>query len=174
MFRHISIVALATFLAVSSTPVLAQGFLDRPLAKETGTGQAIEADHIVVNGTVFALYGIEAPLRIQGCVDGQQSFPCGIVALEVLEEILAEGEVTCQEERDDHLRRRMLRYGRCTIGSIDVGAEMVRRGMAMAFPDQSDEYIELEQTARETQTGLWAADHFEPPWLWEQRRQDEL
>lgn len=172
--RYLGFVVFASLsLPLLTNPSAAQGFLSEPPFTETGPAKAIEADHLVVNDQVTALYGIDAPLRIQPCVKDGRQFACGVEALQALEALLAQGPVTCQEVRDPHLRRRMMRYARCTIGDIDIAAAMVSSGMAMAFPDQTDEYLPLEQAARAEGTGLWAADEFQPPWEWEEALQNE-
>jgi endonuclease YncB( thermonuclease family) len=62
----------------------------------------------------------------------------------------------------------VLRFGRCTVGELDLAAEMIRQGMAMAFTEQSDEYVSLQEQARSERVGLWAADEFMSPWEWEE------
>ena len=66
------------------------------------------------------------------------------------------------------------RYGR-TVGEvfvdgIDVNREMVREGYAWAYTKYSHtaEIIELEDSARAANKGLWALPESqrEPPWLW--------
>jgi endonuclease YncB( thermonuclease family) len=47
---------------------------------------------------------------------------------------------------------------------------MVRRGMAMAYPDQSTDYVALQAEAEAADAGLWKAQVFEPPWVWEENR----
>lgn len=145
----------------------AQGILSAPLKTEVGPAVAVEGDHVAVNGVVFALFGVDAPLRIQWCARDGQKFGCGLEALAALEGLIENQTVTCEQVRDPHLRRRVLRFGRCTIGEKDLAAEMVRQGMAMAFPDQSEEYLQLEEEAKASKAGLWAADEFTPPWIWE-------
>lgn len=173
MSRYLGLLVFAGMsLPFSAGQSLAQGFLNDPLFNLTGQAEALEADHLVVDGQATALYGIDAPLRIQPCVKDGQEFACGVQALRTLSDILAKGPVTCEEVRDTtSLRRRMQRYARCTIGDLDVAAEMVRAGMAMAMADQSDEYVALEEEAKAAKTGLWAADEFTPPWEWEEQRQ---
>jgi endonuclease YncB( thermonuclease family) len=145
----------------------AQGVISAPLRNEVGPAVAVEADTVAVNGTVFALFGVDAPLRIQWCIKDGQKFGCGVEALQALRGLVENQTVTCKQVRDPHLRRRVLRFGRCTVGELDLAGELVRQGMAMAFSDQSAEYLRLEEEARSAGIGLWAADEFTPPWIWE-------
>lgn len=162
------IACLALLYAALAGAAWGQGVISAPLRTETGPATVIEADHLAVNGVVFALYGVDAPLRVQWCVTGDQRFACGLEARAALQALVEDKAVTCEQIRDPHLRRRVLRFGRCTVGELDLAAEMVRRGMAMAFTDQSDDYVPLEQEARAERVGLWAADEFMPPWEWEE------
>jgi hypothetical protein len=63
----------------------------------------------------------------------------------------------------------MDRYGRvvavCKIGGIDLNAEMVRAGFALAFRKYSLDYVEDEDDARQAKRGLWSGQ-FDPPWVW--------
>jgi endonuclease YncB( thermonuclease family) len=138
------------------------------LRTETGPATVVEADHLAINGVVFALFGIDAPLRIQWCINGNQRFACGLQARDALQALVEDNVVTCEQVRDPHLRRRVLRFGRCTVGELDLAAEMIRQGMAMAFTEQSDEYVSLQEQARSERVGLWAADEFMSPWEWEE------
>jgi endonuclease YncB( thermonuclease family) len=174
ILKHLKLTFLVGLTLSCATPIaFAQGFLTAPLFSETGTAKAVEADHIVVNDLVVGLYGIDAPLRIQPCIKDGREFACGVEARHALDALLEQGPVTCEQVRDPNMRRRMLRFARCTIGDMDVAAEMVRLGMAMAFPPQSDEYVALEQAAKAAGAGLWSADEFRPPWEWEEERQQE-
>ena len=167
------IALLALFYSVQLGASYAQGILSEPLRSETGPAIAVESDHVAVNGVVYALYGIDAPLRVQWCLTQSERFGCGIQAFHTLQNILETGPVACEQVRDPHLRRRVLRFGTCKIGELDVAAEMVRRGMAMAFVAQSDQYASLQEQAARDNVGLWAADEFMPPWVWEETHFDE-
>ena len=60
--------------------------------------------------------------------------------------------------------------GRVTIGTLDVNAELVKRGSAWVYRKYSKDMflLKLEQEAREARLGLWSlppADRI-PPWEW--------
>ncbi|MET3924534.1 thermonuclease family protein [Devosia sp. 2618] len=167
-------VACLTFLcSLLAGTAHGQGILSAPLRTEVGPAVVVEADHLAINKTVFALYGVDAPIRIQWCMKDGQPFGCGVEAMAALQALVENQTVTCEQVRDPHLRRRVLRFGRCTIGDLDLAAELVRQGMAMAFRPQSEDYVALEEEAQAGRVGLWAADEFTPPWEWEETHLNE-
>src|SRR5690606_32423448 len=106
------------------------------------------------------LYGIDAPEGRQSCVrDSGAPWPCGREATALLGRLTG-AAVTCEGRDED-------RYGRlvatCTTGELDLAAEMVRRGMALAYRSHSSVYSGDEAEARAARRGMWAGQ-FEPPW----------
>jgi endonuclease YncB( thermonuclease family) len=136
----------------------------------TGQGVAIESDVLGISGTVMSLWGIEGPLKIQPCFLDNRNWDCGLVAHRELEIILDGGPASCTRMEDNSFRGRAITFVRCTVNGTDVAAEMVRRGMAMAYPDQSTDYVALQAEAEAADAGLWKAQVFEPPWVWEENR----
>jgi endonuclease YncB( thermonuclease family) len=133
----------------------------------TGEAVAIESDVIGIEGTVISLWGIEGPLKIQSCLLDNRDWPCGPVAHRELEILVAEGPVTCTRMEDNSFRARALIFARCEVNGRDLSAEMVRRGMAYAYPEQSSDYVEVQAEAELADAGLWKAEIFEAPWEWE-------
>jgi endonuclease YncB( thermonuclease family) len=78
---------------------------------------------------------------------------------------LAEGAIRCEGIEKD-------RYGRtiakCISGEVDVGRELVRRGLALAYRRYSLDYVQDEDYARRNRLGMWAGE-FEAPWDWRRR-----
>ncbi|GGF34469.1 hypothetical protein GCM10011321_27000 [Youhaiella tibetensis] len=158
----------------ASAPALAQAFANEPLFEESGTATVIDGDHISLNGRTIGLWGIDAPLPIQPCVKDGQEFACGRDAKRSLETLVANQTVVCKEVRDtENLRRRMLRWARCTVGDLDLSAEQARLGMAIALSDQSQDYVAQEAEAKAAKVGIWSADEFENPTDWEFRMKTE-
>jgi endonuclease YncB( thermonuclease family) len=64
--------------------------------------------------------------------------------------------------------------GRLYGGTLDVSAEMVRRGAAWVFVryNRDRSLAALEQEARQARRGLWGLPEAErtPPWEWRARR----
>ena len=130
-----------------------------------GRPVAIDGDSLRVGGREIRLYAIDAPEGCQSCErsDGT-SWPCGKEARTLLTR-LAAAAVACRGRDED-------RYGRlvatCEAGGIDLGAEMVRRGMALAYRSHSTVYASAEAAARTARRGMWAG-RFEPPWAWREK-----
>ncbi len=143
--------------------------LTGPVSAETITGpaQVIDGDTIDVAGRRVRLHGIDAPEGQQLCMDASgMPWQPGKGATAALRSITGEKSVTCMEEdRPD-------RYGRmiasCTVGRLDIGAEMVRLGWARAFVRYSDRYIDQEEPAKRERRGIWAGE-CEAPWDWRRR-----
>jgi endonuclease YncB( thermonuclease family) len=53
----------------------------------------------------------------------------------------------------------------CYTRGLDLGAELVFAGLAVAFRRYSDSYIALEDHARQARRGMWAGS-FAWPWDW--------
>ena len=136
----------------------------------SGRAVAIESDVLGIDGTVMSLWGIEGPLKIQNCLLDNRNWACGPVAHRELEILVDQGPATCTRMEDNSFRARVLLFVRCTVNGVDLSAEMVRRGMAMAYPDQSTDYVALQAEAEAADAGLWKAEIFEPPWVWEENR----
>lgn len=79
-----------------------------------------------------------------------------------LQELVARAEVELvADESDRDQYGRLLRY--VEVDGLDVGAELVRSGLALARrypPDtaRADEYDDLQQDAADAGAGMWAAD----------------
>jgi len=75
--------------------------------------------------------------------------------------LIKDKTVVCEKQDQD------TKYGRpvaiCYAGGVDVGAEMVERGLAVAYRKYSDKYVTHENRARVSKRGLWAGT-FQWPW----------
>lgn len=146
--RRMKLPAIA-LLAVLAFPALAGDI--------TGLASVIDGDTLDVAGVRVRLSGIDAPESKQVCGD----WPCGAAATSHMREIAA-GVVECAPEGSD-------RYGRviavCYAGGVDLGGEMVRRGLALAYRRYSDRYVPQENAAREEKAGMWGST-FVAPWVW--------
>ena len=84
---------------------------------------------------------------------------CGRDAAALLAALVSGKQVRCtQRDRDD--------YGRvvatCLAGRIDLAAEMVNSGYAIALPQFTQAYVELEARAQSLGIGLWGSEFREP------------
>jgi endonuclease YncB( thermonuclease family) len=116
----------------------------------TGTGYAIDGDTLVIRKRHIRLFGIDAFERDQAC----GRFRCGIEARKVLRELIKGRTLMCEKQAIDT-------YGRTvavcrTSAGQDIGGEMVRRGLAVAYRSFSARYLDEEAYARSHRLGAWA------------------
>jgi len=108
---------------------------------------AIDGDTLSFNGQTIRLYGIDAPELKQTC--GNR--PAGELAHEALASMVIGRQVSCEGKGHD-------RYGRtlavCKVDGFDIGAEMVRTGMAWAFTRYSVDYLSQEIEAKTAGRGV--------------------
>ena len=138
----------------------------------SGKPRIIDGDTIEVSGTRIRLEGIDAPERGQECSDRlQQPYDCGANAVRTLVDLTKGQTVTCEAIGKDRYRR-TLAICRLTNG-LDINAELVRTGRAVAFRRYSTRYVAEEDQARMAKLGLWAGT-FEHPGCWRaQQRGDD-
>jgi endonuclease YncB( thermonuclease family) len=132
----------------------------------TGPATIVDGDSLEIGATSIRLFGIDAPEAAQNCGRGGTSWPCGTAAMRKLGELIATRSLVCtQRDIDD--------YGRmvavCRRGGTDVGAEMVRAGLALAYRRYGDDYIDEEAQARGARRGVWNGE-FTPPWEWRRNK----
>jgi endonuclease YncB( thermonuclease family) len=152
------------FGAVAHGPARAQ-------SEETeirGIAEVIDADILRFGGQRVILWGVDAPERPQTCRLNGEHWGCYDVAFRKLELLAGRGEVVCRLVGDpDPFGRR---YGICESGGEDLNAEMVRSGVALAFVEQSDDYIGEMAEAIGAGAGLWQPGaQFEEPWEFRRR-----
>jgi endonuclease YncB( thermonuclease family) len=121
------------------------------LATDARAQTVIDGDTLKLNGTTFRLHGIDAPEISQTCENG---WLAGAYAAGVLRGLLDGRLVICIPKTQD-------RYGRtvalCLADGMDVGAEMVRQGMAWSFRRYSHDYDAHEAAARTEGIGVHGA-----------------
>lgn len=137
-------VALAAAV-LSAAPTVAQTISDGDTIKQSGMN--------------YRLYGIDAPEMKQSCPDG---WPAGLLATTRMLELVRGKQIVCQEKDRD-------RYGRivafCRVSGEDLGAILVREGLAWAFVRYSQDYVDEEALAR--RDGLGVHRHgCVPAWEW--------
>jgi len=150
-----SIVPIALLLA-SALPAQGQTIIE-------GDAEIIDADIIKIGRQRVILWGLDAPDRTQSCYKDGRRWGCYDAARRTLELLAGRGLVTCYLVGEPDPFNRM--HGTCESGGTDINVEMVRRGMAVAFTDQTDAYVETQLDAIMDEAGLWALGvEFELPW----------
>ena len=124
----------------------------------TGRARVVDGDGLRLEGYEIRLDGVDAFELHQAC----EGRPCGSAARSALSALIAGEDVTCRPSDTD-------RYGRtiatCSVGGLDLGAEMVRAGHAVAYRRYSTDYVDEEAQARRARAGAWSG-RFENPEDW--------
>lgn len=119
-----------------------------------------DGDTIEIGEKVYRINGIDAPERAQLCDGPSGEWRCGDAATEKIEALLRGRHVACVEHESDA-------YGRivatCHADGVDIGAELVREGLAWAYVKYSDAYVAEEAAARSENRGVWRATN-RPAW----------
>lgn len=122
--------------------------------------RVIDGDTLEIDGTTIRLHGIDAPEAGQTCRrPNGKTWPCGKQAIEALETLVSDDNVTCDDRGADGYGRTI---GVCTIGSEDINAKLVSMGLAWAFRKYSMDYAEIEDTAHRDALGVWQAETITP------------
>jgi endonuclease YncB( thermonuclease family) len=125
----------------------------------SGAARVIDGDTLEVDGRLIHLHGIDAPETGQVCALNGQPSPCGREATNLLRRLTDGQVVACREvDRDRHGRI----IAKCKAGWMDLGAEMVTMGMAVAYLRNSDDYLRNYREARGTGVGIFAGEFIEP------------
>lgn len=120
-----------------------------------GIARIIDGDTIEISGTRIRLEGIDAPEGDQSCAKaGGGTWPCGQDATLELQRLVGRSSVRCTSHGMDKYNRVL---GICFVGTLDINAEMVRRGHAWAFVKYSSTYVTEEADARVRKVGIWQA-----------------
>ena len=126
-----------------------------------GTVFVVDGDSINIGRERIRLYGIDAPEALQTCKDSAGAvYDCGQRSTEALKNLLRGKTIRCESRGNDE-------YGRvvaiCVADGVDVNAQQVESGMAVAYRDITTLYVSNEETAKQNRRGLWAGS-FELPW----------
>lgn len=132
----------------------------------TGAAKVVDADIVMVEKQRVILWAVDAPERTQKCYVGELLWDCYGAARRTLGELIASGDASCTLEpgEPDKFNRR---YGVCSSAGKDIGAELVRLGMARAYVEQADLYVAEEEAAKAAQVGVFQpAAKVDAPWDW--------
>ncbi|MEH6740793.1 MAG: thermonuclease family protein [Sulfitobacter sp.] len=112
----------------------------------------VDGDTLTIDDITFRINGIDAPEFGQKCNKSSGTRQCGKEALAELDRFTSGKAIRCEPIAQDE-------YGRtiatCFAGGEDIGAHMVRSGMAWAFVRFSRKYVDEEAQARQKRIGVW-------------------
>ncbi len=132
----------------------------------TGRPRVDDGDSLRFSQDRVRLFGIDAFEREQKCWDRHdRRYPCGHVASRALESLVRGNTVTCEVRDVDTYGRKV---AVCHIGRLDLAAQQVREGYALAYRRYSRDYVQIEKEARAGGRGAWAG-RFDKPWDWRHR-----
>lgn len=123
-------------------------------AEIIGRASVIDGDTIEIRGERIRLFGIDAPESRQTCYKSDMDpWRCGTEAANVLDRYLINQTVRCVQLDTDQYQRVV---AKCYRGDVDLGAWLVRQGLAVAFRRYSDDYVQHEAFAKAKKRGMWA------------------
>jgi endonuclease YncB( thermonuclease family) len=156
--RFGGVISLAVAIGLAAAAI----FVARPSGRLIeGRAQVIDGDTLRVGGLDIRLRGLDAPERRQSCLVDRRSYACGETARDALRNRIGAVSIQCRISGRDRYQRAL---ARCSAGGQDLGAWLVREGLAVAYGD----YEREEASARARGAGLWAGS-FERPSEWRQR-----
>ena len=139
-----------------------------------GKAKITDGDTIVINDVRIRFTGSDAPEsyffgKTQTCLNAEgQEWECGNAATVKLKELVNNQEVRCSDEGKDRYGRTL---GICYVGEIDLQAEMVKSGMAVAYLKYSRRYEEEQNFAKRIKAGMWSGEFLEPE-AWRRANRD--
>lgn len=140
-----------------------------------GAARVVDGDTIQLGDTRVRLEGIDAPETKQTCLNAKgREWDCGRAASRELQKLLGRQEVRCKGDAQDDYGRLL---GTCSVGSLDINAQMIRSGLAWAFVKYSPTYVGVEKEARQARRGVFEVENV-PPWefradLWKRSQQTD-
>ncbi len=126
----------------------------------TGKAVVLDGDTLKIDGISIRLHGIDAPETRQNCWKNDKEYPCGRASTTFLKRLINGQAVTCKIIDTDVYGRKV---GKCSIaGNIDINAQMVLSGHAIAYLYFSYDYADQQAEAKIQKRGIWAGRFIEP------------
>jgi endonuclease YncB( thermonuclease family) len=135
-----------------------------------GAPRIIGGDTLEIGGKRIRLYGIAAPAPDQTCHHGGREYQCGKVARATLWDLVAGRDVVCEPVPDAEKGVEAdgeAIVANCSVGGASLSQNMVQSGWALADRRVSEQYVGVEEAAKEAGSGLWSGQ-FDLPWTWRQ------
>ena len=139
-----------------------------------GKATVIDGDTITIDNTKIRFSGIDAPESYyygmtQYCErPNGKIWACGKKATAALKKLIGKHEVECTDEGQDRYGRTL---GICYVDEVDLQAEMVKSGMAIAYLRYSRRYENEQNYAKKVKAGMWAGE-FQEPEVWRRENRD--
>ena len=139
-----------------------------------GPAKVTDGDTIVINDIRIRFTGSDAPEsyffgKTQTCLDANGiEWECGNAATLKLKQLINSQIVRCTDEGQDRYGRTL---GICYVDEVDLQAEMVKSGMAIAYLRYSRRYENEQNYAKKVKAGMWAGE-FQEPEVWRRENRD--
>jgi endonuclease YncB( thermonuclease family) len=111
----------------------------------------IDGDTIEFNKQYFDLAGIDAPELGQRCEEGGNLYPCGEDAAFALDKLVGLQHPECIPIEKGADAGKVV----CTTGQTDLGANLIKDGLAVALEPGTENYQTLERAAKASDLGIW-------------------
>lgn len=106
--------------------------------------RVVDGDTLVASGRKIRIWGIDAP---------EKNTPAYMASSWLLQSFVSEGKLTCKFIDLDKYKRHVMH---CLIDGLDIGAMMVKMGMAKDYTKYSGGYYQQEQSqAKSAKRGIW-------------------
>ena len=106
--------------------------------------RAVDGDTFMASGRRIRVWGIDAP---------EKGTPAYTASSWLLQSLLKEGHLSCKLVDVDKYKREVMH---CLIDGLDIGAMMVKVGMARDYTKYSGGYYQQEQNrAKVEKRGIW-------------------
>ena len=122
--------------------------------------KVIDGDTIHINNEKIRFSGIDTPEINQVCEKNDEVIKCGILAKELLINMIGNNKVKCVNEGLDRYKRIL---AECFVNNQSLSKFLVREGFAYAYRKYSTKFIEDEDYAKKNKKGMWSMT-FEYPW----------
>lgn len=141
------------------------------LAPEQGNFIAVDGDSLRKGGRDYRLHAIDAPELRQNCKTASgRDYSCGREAHRALRQLVTGRIVDCRIIDTDRYRRLV---STCSAGTLDINAEMVRLGWAVAYRNHGLGYVGPENAAKRARRGVWQGP-FQQPEQWRAEHRNTL
>jgi endonuclease YncB( thermonuclease family) len=115
-------------------------------------------------GQRLRLYGVDAFEGKQSCRDGDgRLWHCGAVATTRLKELVGSAGFACHVDHE-FIDRHAREFAVCAVNAEDVGATLVREGLAFAY-GRGAQYLAFEAEAKQQRRGAWAGTFVRPQYF---------
>ena len=129
-------------------------------ARISGAIVVIDGDTIDVNGTRIRLFGIDAPEGDQTCTTTRGKVAlCGDWVSGQVRETYQGRQASCRRVDTDRYGRTV---ARCAVSGVDMGQDLVAKGLAFAYARYSADYVAVEAAAIRNARGIHAYQLIRP------------